>query len=425
MAIGPILAQLKRNQLGAVLIALQVALTLAVISNAVFIIHERVALTLRPSGVQDEPDVLVMHNEWLGPADDAVGRLRADLATLRRLPGVIDAYASNSYPLSNEGGIAFINLKPHQVTATAMSGGYLVDDHALATLGLRLIAGRNFTPTELSSARKPPGPGRAPSIPSVIVSRDLAQRLFPGQSALGRAVYLDATHASLIIGVVQSLSVPWPATGGWASDFSTSAMLWPLLPLGGNLEYILRVRPGRRAQVMRAAQEALYAADRDRIVSGVRSLAQARQEAYRDQRGFAIILAGVCLMMLLITACGVVGLTSYWVAQRRRQVGILRALGGTRGAIVQHVQTENLLIALAGTIPGAALAAGLNLWAVESFQSARLPAAYVISGTIALLALGQLAALWPALRAAAVSPALAARSGWHPSTSIIVMKAPT
>jgi putative ABC transport system permease protein len=114
--------------------------------------------------------------------------------------------------------------------------------------------------------------------------------------------------------------------------------------------------------------------------------------------------------MLAVTAFGIVGLTSYWVTQRRRQIGIRRALGGTRTAIVRYFQTENLLIAGVATVLGCALSVGFNLWAVSTFEMARLPYLYLAFGGATILLLGQIAAFWPALRASVVPPALAARS---------------
>ena len=73
-----------------------------------------------------------------------------------------------------------------------------------------------------------------------------------------------------------------------------------------------------------------------------------RKEIYKDDKGLVVILGVVCAALLAVTAFGIVGLTSYWVAQRRRQIGIRRALGATRNAIIQYFQTENLLIAGAG-----------------------------------------------------------------------------
>ena len=118
----------------------------------------------------------------------------------------------------------------------------------------------------------------------------------------------------------------------------------------------------------------------------------------------------VCVALLAVTAFGIVGLTSYWVAQRRRQIGIRRALGATRNAIMRYFQTENLLIAGAGAAIGVALAVALNLWMVTTFEMQRLHTGYALVGAVAVLLLGQAAVLWPAFRAASIPPALATRA---------------
>jgi putative ABC transport system permease protein len=102
-------------------------------------------------------------------------------------------------------------------------------------------------------------------------------------------------------------------------------------------------------------------------------------------------------------------LTSYWVAQRRRQIGIRRALGATQPSILRLFQKENFLIALSGVLAGILLAVFLNLWLVSRFEMVRLDPSYVIGCGIVMLLLGQIAVLWPAMRAAQVPPALAIR----------------
>lgn len=136
----------------------------------------------------------------------------------------------------------------------------------------------------------------------------------------------------------------------------------------------------------------------------------AREEAYRDDRGLAVILGVVCAALVAVTSFGIVGLTSYWVAQRRRQIGIRRALGATRNAIIQYFQTENLMIAAAGAAVGIAMAVSLNLWMMTAFSMQRLNVGYALVGAIVVLLLGQAAVLWPALKAASIPPALATRT---------------
>jgi putative ABC transport system permease protein len=132
--------------------------------------------------------------------------------------------------------------------------------------------------------------------------------------------------------------------------------------------------------------------------------------AYRDDRGLSLFLTVVTSCLLGVTAAGIVGLTSYWVAKRKRQIGIRRALGATRGAIVWYFLGENLMITLVGVAAGTFLAIALNLWVISAFALPRMPVVYLAAGTVALVLLGQLAALWPAWRAASIPPAIATRS---------------
>ena len=148
MHIGPILATMRRNKVGAFLIALQMALTLAILCNTLFIIHQRLALLARPSGV-DEANTFAVSNQWMGVREETAARIRADLTALRSLPGVVDAYETNSYPLRGGGWSEGINLQPGQKHSTAHSALYFSDEHTINALGLRLIAGRNFTPEEI------------------------------------------------------------------------------------------------------------------------------------------------------------------------------------------------------------------------------------------------------------------------------------
>ena len=94
------------------------------------------------------------------------------------------------------------------------------------------------------------------------------------------------------------------------------------------------------SDVMRSAQKTLLQLDRNRILGDPYSLQDARAKAYQDDRGLAVLLACVSAVLLVITALGIVGLTSYWVTQRRRYIGIQRALGATRPAVVRYFQTE-------------------------------------------------------------------------------------
>src|SRR5665213_429653 len=148
MELRPILSAMRRNKVGAIVIAVQIAITLAILCNGLFIIQQRVASSHRPTGT-DEANIFVMTNQWVGNPADLAARLQAELAALRSLPGVVDAYATNSYPLSDGGSTEGVSLKPDQDHAAALTALYFADEHGLPTLGVKLIAGRNFTAAEV------------------------------------------------------------------------------------------------------------------------------------------------------------------------------------------------------------------------------------------------------------------------------------
>ena len=417
MSLHPILAALRRHKMATLLIVLQIALTLAVVSNALFIVETRVLHLSRPSGT-DEAHLIAIRNEWIGqPASRHIdAQMRADLATLRNLPGVRDAFASQAYPME-EGGGGLVSIK-HRVEQTAkaqLALSYLADEHALDTFGIALVAGRNFRADEIGSL----GPYDKVVPAAIIITRDLAQKLFPDSAAVGRRVYLSDDGPSTIIGMVDRLQ------GGYAGSSTRSidedTVLVPAryassddgASYPGGTIYLVRAQPGQLAAVLRAAPAALVAQNRMRVISpedGVVTLAQAREKAYATDRGVAIMMGMVCVLLLLATAGGIVGLSSFWVGQRRRSIGVRRALGATRGDILRYFQTENALIVGIGVALGVALGIAANLSLMTHYELPRMPLWLLGVGALLLWLLGQLAVFGPARRAAAVPPVEATRS---------------
>jgi putative ABC transport system permease protein len=407
MELRPILSAMRRNKVGAILIGVQMAITLAILCNALFIIEQRVALSQRPTGA-DESNVFVITNQWVGNPPDLTAKTQGDLAALRSMPGVVDAAASNSFPMGNGGSTEGIKINPEQKESTALTALYFVDEHGLQAMGLELIAGRNFNSDEVVTKV---GYNDLKQPSAVIITRTLAAKLFPGKNALGQSIYVEYQKTQVpIVGIVDRLQVPWTQAGGWGSKFNDNSTLEPYRFASTYTHYIVRAQPGQLVAVMRAAERKLIELDRARVLDKTQTLAAARVDAYQDDRGLVIILGVVCAALVAVTAFGIVGLTSYWVAQRRRQIGIRRALGATRNAIIRYFQTENFLIAAAGSVVGVGLAVSLNLWMVSTFEMERLHTGYAFAGALAVLVLGQLAVLWPALKAASIPPALATRA---------------
>ena len=417
MTLHPILVALRKHKAGTVLISLQIALTLAIVCNAIFIIGQRIERVNRPTGL-DESNLFRVGQQWVGaPSADTpegVEKLdamqREDLAALRNLPGVASVTPINSMPLSNSTWSGSVSLKPGEVigdksgTRTAY---YFTDDQVLPTLGLKLVAGRAFNAGDVQHQGFRDNPPR----PVVIITQALAKKLFPHGSAVGKVIYSDGSDSpSTIVGVVARLQTP--PTGSWGSDFPWYSTLVPSRLDANSAMYAVRTKPGQLDTVMRAVSPLLYKVNPLRVLDddSIRSFAEIRASAYRADVGMAVLMGVICLILIAVTAAGIVGLTSFWVGQRHRQIGVRRALGARKVDILHYFQLENLIIAGSGAVIGLLLAIGANLLMMRYFEMSRLPVVYVLVGIVLVLVLGQLAVFVPARRASNVSPVVATRA---------------
>ncbi len=214
-----------------------------------------------------------------------------------------------------------------------------------------------------------------------------------------------------VMGVVAHMARPSAGEGG--SGTIEWSVFVPALP-GPNLSgtYLLRADPHDLPRVLRDAKAAVAKLAPDAVLNldASHSMSDLRERYFRNDRAMAGMLVGVIAALLLVTALGIVGLASFWVQQRRRQIGVRRALGATRSDILRYFQTENFLIVSLGIAFGMLLAFAINLLLMRHYELPRLPVYYLPIGALALWLLGQLAVLGPARRAAAVPPVEATRS---------------
>lgn len=410
MDIRPILSTLMRHKTAAALIVVEIALTCAIICNALFMISDRLSQVREVSGIAEEELVRVQIS-GIGSDTDQVARTRTDLASLRAIPGVKDATVLNQVPFVNSSWNSGVRLQQEQQQSTLNATTYMAEDQFIETLGLTLVAGRDFNADEYREAsdllERTTEDG---NIPATIITRSLADKLFPGEDAIGKAFYSWGDAPIRVVGVVEHLVRPGGMGGPAEREY---AMVFPLRPhynLGGN--YVIRTDPDRRTEVLAAAKAVLQANGADRIIQeeNSKTFEQLRREYYQAPRAMAWLLGIVCVALLLVTALGIIGLASFWVQQRTKQIGVRRALGATRGQILRYFQTENFLLATVGIVLGMLLAYAINQLLMGKYELPRLPLHYLPIGAAALWLLGQLAVFGPARRAAAVPPAVATRS---------------
>jgi putative ABC transport system permease protein len=404
--VRPIVSSLIRHKAGVFIMACQVALTLAIVANVIFIITQRVALILLPSGI-DEANIVIVDNHWVGPLtlQEAHARTDADLAALRALPGVVDAYADYTIPITGPwADLTGVSLEPEQKSPTSRAQTYFADEHALAAYGLRLIKGRNFQTAEVVLGST----DETPNVGSIVITEDLSRRLFPSGDALGKTVFMS-NHPRTIVGIIADVKVPQKGT----SNYAYNAVFMPvrLADVAGD-PYIVRTQPGAAEHVRRSLTDILYKTSRLRILDrqeGVQQFRTLRTKAFATDRGLVILLTAASFILLLATAGGIIGITTLWVEGRRRALGMRRALGARRRDILGLILAENFFIVLLGILSGSIIALAANIFLMHYLALKSLPPTYITLTSLFVLVLGQCAALPPARRAARVPPAEAMR----------------
>jgi putative ABC transport system permease protein len=406
MHVMPILSTLRRHRTAAALIVLEIALTCAIVCNAVFLISDRLARMDRPSGIAEDELVRVQIT-GIGKAADADALTQQDVAGLRAIPGVKAVAATNMIPFGNSSwnsSISTVRDDPHPPINVAT---YLGSQDLVETLGVTIIAGRDFQPDEYQTFDVATKDGA--KLAGVLITRGVAERMFPDQNAVGKALYIWGDDPSIVVGVIDRLARPNEGRGlRNAMDYAVILPVLAPYTVGGN--YVIRTSPERRAEVLAAADSVFHKVSASRIILERQTFAELRRSYYRQDRAMAYLLVGVSVALLIVTALGIVGLASFWVQQRTRQIGIRRALGASRGDILRYFQVENFLLATIGIVLGMALAYAINLWLMQKYQVARLPGSFLPIGAALLWGLGQVAVLGPALRATLISPAIATRS---------------
>ena len=401
MDLGPMVSALMRNKTGAILVAVQIAVTLAIVINSLYIIVLRVEKMNRETGI-DVENVIITYVRGFGENFDIVDSITNDINLVKSIPGVVAATVANHIPLSGSGSGTGLTTVADEAIEGVGTARYRWSEEGLESLGVELSRGRNFLPGEVNyilSGDDPPAP------PSILVTQALANDLFGEEDALGKTVYWGSMEPSTIVGIIGLMHGSWV---GW--DKLENVAIQPGKPAYTTNKYIIRVEPGMRDELMPLIQETLGESNRSRVVKSVRSLEEMAARSYRRDRGMAIILSVVISLLIGLTALVIVGLASFHVTQRTKQIGTRRALGARRIDIIHQFVLENWLITAMGSVLGIILTVGVAYWLEVSFELQRLDWRYLPVGILILWVLSSLAVLEPARRAASVAPAVATRS---------------
>ncbi|MEJ1966564.1 MAG: FtsX-like permease family protein [Gammaproteobacteria bacterium] len=397
----PIVSALLRNRAGALLVAAQIAIALAVLANAVYIVKGRVERIGRPTGI-DVENIFVVSVTGFAKKFNYSAMLDEDIAFLQSLPGVIAVTATNSVPLSGGGSSDFVSTVPNAKVSSGQLVNYFEwNERGADALGLKLLAGRWFTSAEVQPPPQLFGSYSGP----IVVTQQYADRLFPKGDALGKVVYESRGSPLTIIGIVDHMLGSWLSPG-----VPTDIMYLPRRPAGPSTRYLVRTQPGMRDQLMRKVEAELPPRNSGRAVNSVRTLSLFKARSYLSDRNMGIYLVTVTALLLAITSLGIFGLATFNVSTRTKQVGTRRAVGARRRDIVAHFLVENWMITTGGVVAGCLLALVAGHVLSREYDLPRVDLYYILGGVLVMWAIGVAAAWHPSRRAARISPALATRT---------------
>ncbi|MEM9597139.1 MAG: FtsX-like permease family protein [Acidobacteriota bacterium] len=400
--VGPILRAMMRNKIRVFLLAVEIAVTVAVVLNCSLLILQQLETIRRPTGIVEDELIAVVLRPYGASFTDAEFRRQTvdqDLEAIRALPGVVAATPISNFPLI--GGGSALQARPlgGDDSQLVRAPQYSATPGFLETLGLDLVAGRRLTDADL-----PVGQG-AQSL-NVMVTQELADALFPDGDALGQTIDTgSAEFPDVIVGIVSPMFTPY---GG--GPMETRIMFFPGRPSSAQrAQYLVRAEPGAYDDVFRDLDATFLKVQPERLVT-VRTMDDIRAGGFLQNVLLAVLFSGVAILLIFVTGLGIFGVTAFAVAKRTKQIGTRRALGATKDAILSHFLIENTLITLVGLAVGLVAAFGLNVIMVSGAGAPRLGPGVALIGAASLWVLVMLATWFPARRASALAPALATRT---------------
>ena len=391
MEIRPILSAMWRNRTGSVLVALQIALTLAIVVNCMFLAKNRIDFMSRPSGM-DVDNIIYAQSSGFGMDYDHNATIDADLRLLSELPGVVSVATSNQLPMSGSGNSTSFSSEYSDDAPRHSANTYTVNASIIETLGVEMASGRPFRDEEIRLSGDPELNKMAPK---VIITQELADK----------RMYNGIGEAAEVVGVIKHMYGSWPS---W--QYVGQIALFPQRTEGPSIRYIIRTEPGQRDALVPIIEKRLADSNRTRIVLDVEAMTDRMAQTFEGENAVAMTLSAAVVLLIAVTGLGIVGLASFTVRQRTKQIGTRRAIGARKIDIIRYFLTENWLMTTIGIVLGTVLTIAINYSLASAFDTEKLDFRFLVAGMFMLWLLGFLAVAEPARRASKVSPAIATRT---------------
>jgi putative ABC transport system permease protein len=393
------------ERLRTLLVAAQIAMTLVLLIAAGLLIHSFVRLTAVPSGFEPSGREGVVQTVRVTLPERGYEEperihafARGVLERIQYLPGVKSASLINSAPFH----MMFIQSDfeiEGQPKPAFFAGTPKVDAGYFTTMGIPLLAGRDFSARDAAGAAK-----------VAIISERIVREYAPGgpREALGRRVRVaDDGEWLTVVGVAADIHQR-------GLDRGVQPMIY--VPFVQDRSGFIRfvsfvVRTATPGSVVEGVRAEIRRAAPDLPIESTLTMDEAIAKSVAQPRFRMVLLALFAIAATLIATCGIYGLMAYAVTQRRREIGVRMALGAERRDVLRLVLTRALRIVAAGVIVGlgAAVAVTRVLQTFLFGVTPTDPMAFTVV-TLLLMAVGLMAAWLPARRATRIDPCAALRA---------------
>ncbi len=400
MGIRPLLLSLKQNKFIALMVILQIALTLAAVSHSAFSTSALLKDWNVASGL-DEQNLIVSRAQFFVDNPDRESAIVQDLENLSRLPGVEYVTTANQIPFAAN-SVSNVYRETGDDAQRYLASVFELNDAALDVLGVELVAGRNFYPNEVIRGEL----SATTEYPSVVmISEALSEEMFPGENALGKTLWpVKDNQPAEIIGIYTNY-MTGEILNGVGKSYNSA--IRPMALWSANRfdpGYLMRVEPGAAERLLEDARTAIYRLP-GRYLYNNEVLTRTKKRIYDGRGSQSMLMLGISAVLILITAFGIAGLASFLVSQRQKQIGIRRALGATKKDILRYFLAENSLLTVVGLLLGAAVTIGIAVKYPALTGDGALRYDLILAVGLFLWLVNIIAVYLPAKRASNVEPA--------------------
>jgi putative ABC transport system permease protein len=330
-----------------------------------------------------------MSAQWSERVEAVMNRQIRTLARLEAIPGVLSASFATMPPASIDFPAGEFRIVGRDTSEHLFANGRSVSAKYFQTLRIPILQGETCRDDPSKPYQK------------ILVTRAWAERFFPGENPIGHFIepMSPAGLRQEIVGIAGDVH-----ENGIAKEAPALAYTCGLQPYWPDPIFLVRTDPARDVTVT-AIRDALRQIEPDRALYAVQPLNATLAQTLAQQRISALLLAAFAATGLLLAALGLYGVTSQFVASRRRDLGVRVALGAQPSAIVSTVAGQVMATTIVGAAVGvaAALALARFMEGLVFGISTRDPLTF-LAAPVVLAIVAALATVIPARRAATVDP---------------------